>query len=100
MTRAEKWKQSPEQVTAARAAKRLMPAWYALTVVVGSTLAMALIAIGIAQHTARETERKFCRVVISEEELSRRPPSDGKPRTPQRVKFAEDMARLRRDLGC
>lgn len=73
-----------------------MPAWYALAVIVLSTLTMALLAIGIAQHTARESERKWCSIVVTLDDAYRQTP----PSSTVGRQLAADMAQLRRDLGC
>jgi hypothetical protein len=70
--------------------------WYALCAAFLSALVGSVAAIQYADHTRRESERKWCSVVTTLDDAYHSTP----PQTPIGRKIAADLARLRRDLGC
>lgn len=70
--------------------------WYQGAAILGSSLAAALVAIGIAVHVNAESDRKWCSVVVTIDGAYHQQP----PKTEAGKNLAEDMAALRRELHC
>ncbi len=70
--------------------------WYWWVVVVASSLTTGTVAVAISLHSQAESERKFCEIVVSQDDAW----SETKPATATGQRVAEAAAKLRRDLGC
>jgi hypothetical protein len=67
--------------------------WIALLL---SSLTTGVVAIVVARNGNAESQRKWCRVVVTKDDAYRETP----PATAAGKNFAESISQLRRDIGC
>jgi hypothetical protein len=72
-------------------------AWHVLVVCVLCAFLAAASSMVYANRVARESERKWCTIVVTIDDSTSSSPQST---TPTGKKFATAMAQLRRDLGC
>ncbi|GIE35887.1 hypothetical protein Ait01nite_089320 [Actinoplanes italicus] len=70
--------------------------WYWWAALLLSSLTTGTAAVAISLHSQAESERKFCEIVISQDDAW----SESTPTTATGRRVAEAVAKLRRDLGC
>lgn len=69
---------------------------YAIVVAFFACLAVALASVAYSSYVQRESERKFCDLVITQDDAW----SETTPTTATGKRVAAAIAKLRRDLGC
>ncbi len=69
---------------------------YALAMAFVSMLLLTVVSVLYAQHAVDRGGRKFCTLVVGLDEANHESP----PLTDRGRQLADDMTRLRRDLGC
>jgi hypothetical protein len=79
-----------------RLRQMLRHGWRFLAVSLVSTFVAAAASMLYANHTARESERKWCGIVSTMDDAYRATP----PQTPAGRKLAADIRHLRVDFGC
>jgi hypothetical protein len=72
------------------------PFVYALVAIYVSMFAMTAVTLWYANQVAYATGHKFCAIIVRLDDSSRETP----PTSDRARRYAEDMANLRRDLGC
>lgn len=72
------------------------PTWYWWTALLASSLTTGTAAVAISLHSQAESERKFCEIIVSQDDAW----SETTPSTATGRRVADAVAKLRRDLGC
>lgn len=70
--------------------------WRFLVVSFVAAFVAAAASMLYTNHAARESERKWCDIVVAQDDTYRQEP----PMTPAGKSIAEALAKLRRDFGC
>lgn len=70
--------------------------WYAMTVTFLVTIVFAAASVLYSNQIARDSQRKWCGIIVTMDESYRRTP----PQTPAGREIAADVRQLRKDFDC